>query len=127
MFLIFLLILFIPVVLASGSGLVFSFFTPRIGKKWAMSVGAGMGVAFVGAGFGFISAIDEITITINPVWRVSEEAWFSSWEYRMSYFWERHQEAIVFGTYAAAIVFPIALTGLACFLRMRGGTPPPRK
>ncbi|MDE2938268.1 MAG: hypothetical protein OXR67_05035 [Chloroflexota bacterium] len=127
MFLIFLLILSIPVVLASGSGLVFSFFMPKVGKKWAMSVGAGMGVAFVGAGFGFISAIDEITITINPICRACEEAEFSPWEHRMSYFWERHQEAILFGTYAAAIVLGMALTGLACFLRKRGVMPPPGK
>ncbi|MDE2843269.1 MAG: hypothetical protein OXN21_07805 [Chloroflexota bacterium] len=127
MSLIFILIPSVPVVLSSASGFVFSLLMPGIGTKWAMLVGAAMGVAVVGAGFGFVSALDEITRTVDLIWYPSEETWFSSWVRPISYFWERHLDAILFGTYAAAIVLGRALTGLACFLRKPRVTPLPGK
>ncbi|MDE2940239.1 MAG: hypothetical protein OXR67_15190 [Chloroflexota bacterium] len=110
-FLVFLLILCGPVVLSAVTGLAFAWFVGSISKKRAMLVGVCMGIAVVGAGFGFYSGLLQVMDFIYPSKvTIGNTTTFSTYHYQM------YMDDIMFGTYWIAMALSPALTGLACFI-----------
>ena len=110
----FLAVLAVPVALASFSGLVFSSLSDGLGRKQAMLVGVGMGVAIVGAGFGLYSGFLEVMDLIYPSRiEIGNKITFNHYAY------QRYLEEIAIGIYGALFVLGPLLTWLACHLRSK--------
>ena len=115
---IFLLILAVPILVSAASGLAFSRFMSGVGVRSAALVGAGMGIAVVGAGFGFVNGLDLFSRKACRWLVESGIGDTSDWDlmYCPS---DRYFDAVMFGAYAMAFVLGVALTGLACWLRSK--------
>lgn len=117
-FVIFLLILAVPILVSAASGLAFSRFVSGVGVRSAALVGAGMGIAVVGAGFGFVNGLDLLSRKVCRWW-VESGIGDASTRNLMDCPSDRYFDYVMFGTYAMAFVLGVALTGLACWLRSR--------
>lgn len=115
---IFLLFLAVPILVSAASALAFSQLMPGVGARSAVLVGAGMGVAAVGAGFGFVNGLDLLSRGVCRWLVESGIGDASDWDL-MHCPSDRYFDAVMFGTYAVAFVLGVALTGFASWLRSR--------